>query len=372
MPPGDLKTVAIIVNYKSARLTLRAVESVLQSESLGLVHVVVVDNSEDENEAARLLLGLPHAVTLFVNGENTGFGRACNLAFEQFPEELILLINPDARLLPGCLLRLQRTLCSAEKAAAVGPQVFWEEEQTFLLPPSYPPFLFCFDSVLSERGAHAEVNRLISAMWRWYQIRVWHSAKAVAVSNLSGGHVLLKRDAVKKAGGLFDPRFFLYFEDTDLFVRLRKAGYRLFAEPRAKAIHFYDQCGTENPKTKKALQRKARRIFLDKNCQGWKSHAAQILNRLSKSFPPDGVQAQYQRFSAPFVLNVPRHLQRGWLFEWSPNANLIPSVGRFGQGSCMNFSDDCWAMLAPGEYFGRLGGQGRFGRLACLIYWVVE
>ena len=97
------KTLAIIINYKSAYLTLQAVQSVLNSSSLGPIHITVIDNSEDEEEEKRLKLGLPPAITLRVNAKNIGFGRACNQAFEQFPGEFILLINPDAKLLPGCL-----------------------------------------------------------------------------------------------------------------------------------------------------------------------------------------------------------------------------------------------------------------------------
>ncbi len=48
--------------------------------------------------------------------------------------------------------------------------------------------------------------------------------------------VLLRRRAFDDVGG-FDPTFFLYFEDTDLCVRLRKAGWRLGREPGAVAVH---------------------------------------------------------------------------------------------------------------------------------------
>jgi GT2 family glycosyltransferase len=219
------------VNYKVADLTVQAVQSVLDSDSIGPVHVVVVDNSEDKDEAQKLRLNLPSGVVLQVAPENIGFGRACNLAFEQFPGELILLLNPDARLLPGCLVRLQKTLSSAENVAAVSPQIFLDEGFTFYLPPCYPPLLFIFKSVLATWGPQAKINRLQSTLWRRHSIKVWRSKRPVKVNNLPGGLVLLKRGPVLKAGGLFDPRFFLYFEDADLFVRLRKAGYSLIIDP---------------------------------------------------------------------------------------------------------------------------------------------
>ena len=230
-----MKTLAIIINFRSFLLTLQAVRSVLESQSLGSVTVVVVDNSGLPEEAERLRLNLPSSVFLRVNAKNVGFGVACNHAFEEFAGDGILLINPDARLLPGCLEQLQRTLFFNRNVAAVAPQLFWDNDQTFYLPPSYPTALFEFRALLLSWGSHAWVNRIISFLWRRWSINVWRSRNPVQVSNLSGGLVFLDRKAVQRAGGLFDSRFFLYFEDTDLFLRLRNKGYRLLIEPGASA-----------------------------------------------------------------------------------------------------------------------------------------
>ena len=367
-----MRTLAIIVNYKAAGLTLRAVKSVLDSASLGPVHVVVVDNSEDKDESERLRLNLPSGVELLVSPENIGFGRACNLAFEEFPGELILLLNPDARLFPGCLARLQKTLLSNKRVAAVGPRIFWDEGSRFCLPPSYPPNLYIFQAVLSPWGSGANINRIVSAFWRRYSIKVWRANQPVKVSNLSGGLVLLKREAVRKVGGLFDPRFFLYFEDTDLFVRLKKAGYTLIIEPRAEAIHYYDQCGQQNWEEKRALMARSHRIFLEKHCKGWKSRVKKILDRFEVAPQPDSDRLRAPDFTSPFVLEVPQHLHSGWLFELSPSPAFIPSAGRFGRGGTMDFPEDCWPMLAPGRYFGRVGSPVGFGWSSAVVSCVAE
>ncbi len=369
---APLRTLAIIVNYKVAGLTLRAVKSVLDSASLGPVHVVVVDNSEDKDESERLRSNLPSGVVLRVSPENIGFGRACNKAFEEFPGELILLLNPDARLLPNCLARLQKTLLSNKRIAGVGPRIFWDEGSKFCLPPSYPPNVFIFQPVLSVWGHVANINRIVSAFWRRYSIKIWRADQPVKVSNLSGGHVLLKREAVRKADGLFDPRFFLYFEDTDLFIRLKKAGYTLIINPRAEVIHHYDQCGQQNLEEKRALMVRSHRIFLEKHCKGWKSGVKKILDHFKAPPLPDRNQLRAPDFTSPFVLEVLKKLRKGWLFEWSPNPDFMPAAGRFGNGPRMDFPEACWAMLAPGQYFGRLGSSMKLGRHSQVVSWVVS
>lgn len=366
-----MKTLAIIVNYKSAVLTLQAVKSVLESESLGPVSVVVVDNSSDAEESHRLKENLPSSVILRVNTHNMGFGAACNQAFEEFESDGILLINPDARLGPGCLKQLQETLFFGRNVAAVSPQLFWDDEQAFYLPPPYPTALFEFRDLLASWGSEAWINRCISFLWRRRSIKLWRSKKPVEVSNLSGGLVLLDRAAVQKTGGLFDPRFFLYYEDTDLFVRLRNNGFRLLIEPRASAIHYYDQCGRHQWQEKRRLMEKSHVFFLEKHKKAWKNALKKLLEvffrpvmgRKKLSFPV---------FQAPFSLKVPQRLQNEWLFEWSPNPDLIPSAARFGAGPEMRFPEACWELFSPGQYFGRLGSIKGFGTPFQQFSWIVH
>lgn len=356
-----MKTLAVIVNYKSCAHTLKAVQSLLASESLGAISIVVLDNSALPEEAEGLRSNLPPSVTLRVNDSNRGFGFACNQAFEEFKGDGILLMNPDARLLPGCLKQLQETLFLGSDVGAVSPQLFWDDNRKFYLPPPYPIPLFEFRSLLSSRGSKARVNQLISFLWRKKSIKLWQSEKPLAVSNLSGGLVLLDKSAVLRAGGLFDPRFFLYFEDTDLFLRLTDKGYRLLIEPRAVAIHYHDQCGRQELLEKRRLMAESHDIFLKKHGKAWKLRTKKTLERLlGPALSENGSNGPV--FRGPFSLNVPLRFQKGWLFEWSPNPDLVPAAGRFGSGSKMCFPETCWELLSPGRYFARLGGIKGFGK----------
>jgi GT2 family glycosyltransferase len=366
-----LKTLAITVNYKSRDLTFQAVQSILDSASLGPVQVVVVDNSDDKDEAERLRQGLSPGVALLLSPKNIGFGCACNLAFEHFEGDQILLLNPDAKLLPDCLLRLQKTLLSSNDIAAVSPQIFWDDGLKYYLPPASPTIIFEFQAFLDSWGPQSPICRLLSALWRYHSIKVWRSKKPIKVNNLSGGLVLMKRDAVLKAGGLFDPRFFLYFEDTDLFIRLRKTGFILLVEPRAKAIHYYDQCGREEWERKRAMMAESYRIFLTKHWNGWKSGIKKVAEHIRSQAQIDGHHIPGPRFFSPFVLAVPPCLHDGWLFEVSPSPAFTPSAGRFGEGPLVDFTEEYWSMLAAGQYFGRLGAPARFRGCSEVISWMI-
>jgi GT2 family glycosyltransferase len=350
-----LNTLAIIVNYKSVDLTLRAVQSVLDSQSLGPVAVAVVDNSEDEGEVKKLRQALPSSASLRVSPRNVGFGRACNLAFEGFRGDAVLLLNPDARLLAGCLKRLQETLFLFEKAGAVSSHLFWDEECRFYLPASYPPTYLPFQHVLATAPPEASFTRVLSGWWRRHSIKVWGSVSPMRVGNLSGGLVLLKTEAVRSAGGLFDPRFFLYFEDTDLFVRIKKAGFSLMVEPRAQAIHNYDQCGQQDLEQKRSFMAESRQLFLQKYCRGWRRGANKMISGIKWFSGNAKCTFASPQFTQPFILQTPDSIQDGWLFEVSPNPNFIPSAGLFGNGPSIEFPESCWRLLAPGQYFGRIG-----------------
>ena len=299
-----------------------------------------------------------------------GFGRACNAVIEAHDAELILLLNPDARLLPGCLFRLQQTLLSSRRIGAVGPQIYWDRKNGYFLPPSYPPMLFWIEPIVSIwGGANSPLWRLLSAIWRRFAVHVWKSQSPVRVTNLSGGHVLLKKEAIADAGGLFDPRFFLYYEDTDLFLRLRNAGYRLVVEPRSEVVHFYDQCDPYHLAEKRSHMIVSRRLFQEKHINGWKSSVNRMAIRIRKETNISVEPNVKPTYNQPFKVLVPNSLAGGWLFEWSPNPNFVPAAGKFGTGNSVVFTEKEWQLLSPGLYYGRLGGVTGWGLPVVEITW---
>ncbi len=362
-----MKTLVILVNFFSAFLTKQAVYSILNSESLGPVEIVVVDNSADASEANLLKKILPSEIKIIAASQNLGFGRACNLASEKSSSDCILLLNPDARLLPKALKRMQQTLFAFPRIAAVGPQVYWDDDLTFLLPPSYPPDLFLWQPVLDSWGDNGFFYNIVKALWMFFAIKVWRAKRPVSVPALSGGHMLLKTSLVKKGTDLFDPSFFMYFEDTDLCKRLRYHGYKLLVEPRAKVVHNYNQSG--GPAFydfKKACMIQSRDIYMEKHLTSRIRFFHRLLKNRWKT--KRNLYVPYS-FTSSFCIDISPELSKNWLFEWSPNVDFIPSAGSFGHGPVMEFSESLWNMLPPKQFYGRIGNPDIFLQKYNLFSW---
>lgn len=337
----------IIVNYHCAPLTLRAVESVLREAEQ--TEVLVVDNSESVGEARHLKDSLPAAVTLLVNSANQGFGRACNTAYRQCRGDMVLLLNPDASLLPGALGHLKRTLLAYPSAGAVGPKTYWDDEKRFLLPPSLFPSPWM---VLRNElwRLHSALGKWNSRMFRRHALRIWQSRRACADAALSGGAVLLLRSAVERSGGLFDERFFMYFEDSDLMLRLKQAGFRLYVEPAAECIHYYEHSAAKMNLMASAAPQYFEKHFSASRLLRW---ARRLCSRAAT--PPLQDFSDWGTLQQPPAFPVPGELQGGWLLEISPSPFFIPAIGRFGDGAVADISLECWRLLHPGKYYCRIG-----------------
>lgn len=351
---------AILINYHGAELIRDAAASL--ADDPACTDIVVVNNSVCPHQQQQLRATLPARVRLLVAPENLGFARACNLAFAgaqrrsdaasaadrqhkaatatgvaaetetetETETEFVLLLNPDARLLPGALARLIRTLHEHPHAAAVGPRIYWDHDRRFLLPLSTYP---------SARDHLAEQLAACSprlAAWRSHhfrrqQLHAWTASRPFPVHALSGGHILLRRSAVQAAGGLFDPRFFMYFEDSDLMHRLHRLRRPLLLEPRARAIHLYDHTPRKNQLLAQGWHTYRQKHF---TAPGWR-----LLERLiaacphrPRAWPPLTVMQPPPLDSAALSLPVPDSLHTGWLLEIGLSPHFVPAIGHFGSG----------------------------------------
>jgi GT2 family glycosyltransferase len=320
-----MNCLAILVNYHCRKLIAQAVASLSIDTECDWIHVV--DNSESTIEAAWLKQHLPAHVKLIVSPQNIGFGCACNLALEGMKPDSVLLLNPDAHLLAGGLRQLKKTLFEFNDVAAVSPRIFWDDEQQFLLPPSTYPSRFDFFLDLLGQRWHW-ISELKAKQFRQNSLLYWTTNQPVQAAALSGGHVLLRYQALISAKGLFDPRFFMYWEDTDLMRRLNDRGWQLMMEPRALAVHSY-----EHSISKDKMMEQSWPTFKDKYFSHW------FWRRLMKYVQASAPSKKATKFSVlqpsgsqGFVINVPAALQTSWLLEVSPSMNFVPSIGHIGVG----------------------------------------
>ena len=157
---------------------------------------------------------------------------------------------------------------------------------------------------------------------------------------LSGSVLLLRRDAVLQAGGLFDPAYFMFFEDTDLGQRLRRAGWRLLVEPRARAWHRW-----HNRPQKAALMVQSERIYLER----WHRFGDALQRRLVPRLHADPWRADA---SAVPVLTTAAEARQvlGRFRAITPLPTLHPAGVRAG-AAALELSDEEWDLVDTGRWY---------------------
>jgi GT2 family glycosyltransferase len=178
-----------------------------------------------------------------VQTSNLGFAAANNIGAALTRGDSLLLLNPDAWLVGDCLSRLETALDGDPGLGLVAPRLEGPDGRP---QPGWSP----------DRGVVGEtVQKVLDVLERRPRLH----GPAVRLARRLGGPgwytaacVLIRRQAFAEVGG-FDDRFFLYFEDTDLSIRLRAAGWRLASIEHATACHVRG-AGAEDPDVRLAYR----------------------------------------------------------------------------------------------------------------------
>jgi hypothetical protein len=222
----------VIVSFNSGQYLLRCLESV--AEHAPAARVVVIDNASVDG-SERLAETSGGRVELLRNQTNLGFARAVNQGLARAPGDLVLVLNPDCRLLPGAVDLLAEELARHPECAIVGPQILNADgtiQGSARGDPTLLTGLFGRSTLLTRLfpgSRPARRNVRVDAA------RV-SGGESVEVDWVSGACMLARSEALKGVGG-FDERYFLYWEDADVCRRLRRQSCSIRHVPAAQVLH---------------------------------------------------------------------------------------------------------------------------------------
>ena len=224
-PPPSISVV--IVSFNTQGELLHCLESLTECVRLP-IEVIVVDNASQDGTVEALRQHHPR-VRLITNRENVGFARACNQGLRAARGPLWLILNSDTEVRPGAVEALADALERNPKAALAGPRTLNSDgtlQASFGLPLTLVGEWRQRRLMRGLRSNSPEALRRLEEAWRAGEEPAW----------ISGSCLLARRTALEEAG-LFDEGFFLYEEDVDLCLRLRRAGWQILRVSEAEVIH---------------------------------------------------------------------------------------------------------------------------------------
>ena len=305
----------VIVNWNVREHLDRALASVLASGSVPSTHlrdIVVVDNASDDGSAEWVRTRFPE-VRLIANTSNLGFAAACNQGFAQAEADAALLLNPDAELLPGALDALVAALEADPGAAAAGPKLCGADGQPLSTRRRFPSLATGFLESTIVQDHFPELTHL-----RRYYCEDLPEQAPHEVDWLVGACLLVRRSALVAVGGL-DPRFFMYFEELDWFLRAHAMGWRALYVPAAQVVHRQGASSAQVPQLAHLYFAHSKRVFYAKHfgpLAGWAVHSFLLVSYLLRAVEDAaklalGHRPRFRRERITLFLSVLQRAARG-------------------------------------------------------------
>lgn len=279
----------IIVNFNTCKVTLQCLDSIFKYTEGVNFEVIVVDNASTRDNSQTMLSRYP-GIIYIQSDKNLGFGKANNLGYKTAKGRYILLLNSDTYFQNNALKIFVDTFDKLpQNVACIGAQLLSPEgfeNNSFGELPSFK------NAAIATFGIYL----YLLGLRKKGDSRQSDKSNPFDVEYVMGADLCLKRDVIEE-NGMFDPDFFMYYEESEMQYRYKKAGWKAMIIPGPKIVHL--ECISTKDKSKKIYSYANRRMFL----QG------QFLYfRKRYSYPV------YLLFRIMFLLNFPLFLRSYYSF----------------------------------------------------------
>lgn len=234
----------VIVSYNSAETLRGAIESCIKAVEKFYAQrgrVIVYDNASSDKCTQIMDDYAQRYPQIFIGKKgkrNLGFSVANNRAIAALASKVYVLVNPDVTFKAKIIPRLEATLNSAEDIAIVCPKLLYLDHSVQPSIRRFPTFKF----LLCKYLLGEKLQNLLYPFDYYYACMP--APRNIVEINWAIGAFMMVSGKYVRRHGLFDERFFLYFEDVSLCVDAWQNGYRVLYQPQVFALHLYQRSST--------------------------------------------------------------------------------------------------------------------------------
>jgi GT2 family glycosyltransferase len=218
------------VNWNSKDYLLKSIASI-ESGTKGLdFEIVVIDAASYDGCNEMLRQNYPH-VLFMQSDRNLGFAKANNEAFKVSRGRNLLFLNPDTEIEGLAIETLYYQLNSLPNVGIVGAKLLNSDRSV------QESCIRAFPTVLNQVLDSSMLRKLFPRARLWGMKPLWEENEAAQEVDAVSGACLMVKRPVFESVGMFSTDYFMYSEDIDLCLKVRKAGWKTYYVPRAVVVH---------------------------------------------------------------------------------------------------------------------------------------
>ena len=239
----------IIVNRNTRELLDHCLQSIKETVRWIAFEVIVVDNASEDDSVAMVRERHPQTKVI-ENDQNRGFGAANNQAMRIMAGRYALLLNSDTVLTEHAVEKLFAFMESRPDAAMACGQLLNADGSKQNSIASFPGLL----TLLTNTSLLEYLSP------RRYPSKRYPHREPLEVDSGIGACLMVRKEAIDKVG-MFDERYFFFFEETDWALQMRQAGWKSYHVPDAFIYHLQGRSIGRDARSRIAFYRSRYQFF---------------------------------------------------------------------------------------------------------------
>ncbi len=225
-----------IVTYNSANDISRCLDTLYEQTNRNNIRLdVYVSDNVSTDDTVKLVKTRYPEVTIIRNSRNGGYGYGHNKVIKRSKSKYHLILNPDITFTEDVLSQLVGYMDKHQNTVVITPSLRYQNGELQYVPRRFPKIKY----VLSSRLAF-----MLDKYRKEYTLEDDYPVVPCEIDVCTGAFMLARTNILRKVGG-FDQRFFMYFEDLDLSIRLKEFG-DIVLDPTTHVVHSWNRASMKS------------------------------------------------------------------------------------------------------------------------------